>query len=169
MISPQEQEKEHDFCQLVNRYKDMLWHICSDYPLSAAYQRDDCFQEILIKLWHYYGSLRKPESERQWVYRIATNTMLMLRRQNGNLPTLPLPPGIEYSSSVSEYFRQEDYNHLRQLIDQLDYPDNRIVRAHLDGFKFEEIAGFSQMTTVAVFNRYYRAIIKIKQQYEDII
>lgn len=163
------QEKEQDFARLVKQYQDMLWHIASDYSLSAAYQRDDCFQEILIMLWHCHGSLRQPESERQWVYRIATNTMLMLQRKKSNLPTQPLPSDEEPAASVSEYFRQEDYDHLRQLIEQLDYPDNRIVRCHLDGFKFAEIAASMQMSTVAVFKRYYRAIKKIMLQYEDII
>ena len=140
---------EQKFHRLVTQHKNMLWYICSDYSLNEAWELKDAFQEVLLELWRSFGTLREQESEKAWVYRVATNTMLMLQRKKSNLPTQPLPSDEEPAASVSEYFRQEDYDHLRQLIEQLDYPDNRIVRCHLDGFKFAEIAASMQMSTLS--------------------
>ncbi len=160
-------DKEQDFRRIVKQYRNMLWHIISDYTFGASLQPDDCFQEVLFMLWRYHGSLRRAESERQWVYRVATTTMLMLRRKKSNHPFESLTTVEDPIESINEYYRQEDYALLWQLIDQLDRTSSLIVRAHLDGFTFDEIAVSMQMTTAAVSKRYSRAISKIKQQYEN--
>ncbi|MBP5572946.1 MAG: RNA polymerase sigma factor [Bacteroidales bacterium] len=77
---------QSDFNALVLRHKAMLWHICSDYNIGKAWKTEDCLQEVLISLWRSYGSFEKRSSEKTWVWRVATNTMLMLRRKDVRSP-----------------------------------------------------------------------------------
>ena len=156
---------EQEFHRLVTQHKDMLWHICSDYSLNVAWELDDAFQEVLSELWRSIGTLREQESERAWVYRVATNTMLNLCRKQRGVPTRPLPD-FE-AEAVEDYRLREDYECLLQLIDQLDEVDRLIVRSHLDGYKHSEIADMLNMSTSAVEKRYSRALKKIRKQYEN--
>lgn len=160
-------EYEQEFHRLVAQHHDMLWHVCSDYSLNAAWELKDAFQEVLLELWRSFGTMKEHESEKAWVYRVATNTMLNICRKHKKVPTHPLD---DYDDKATEAYRQqEDYEYLLQLIDQLDEVDRRIVRSHLDGYKHSEIAEWLKMSTSAVEQRYSRALKKIRKQYEDTI
>ena len=71
-----------DFNALVLRHKAMIWHICSDYNVGKVWKTEDCMQEVLISLWKSFGTFEGRSSEKTWVWRVATNTMLMLRRKD---------------------------------------------------------------------------------------
>ena len=107
-----------EFNALVLRHKTMLWHICSDYSLGRAWNIEDCMQEVLISLWRSFGAFEGRSSEKTWVWRVATNTMLMLRRKDVRSPQTE---SIE-TASVGEKGDEpsdESYQQLQQLIDTL--------------------------------------------------
>ena len=70
--------KETAFNAMLLRNKAMLWHICSDYSLGRAWRIEDCLQEVICILWRDFSKFEGRSSEKTWVYRVATNTMLML-------------------------------------------------------------------------------------------
>ena len=155
------------FYEFVERHKDMLWHVCSDYSLGQAWQIDDAFQEVLCSIWTGLPSLRKRENEKAWAYRVATNTMLMISRNQQNRPTDPLPDNLEHLIATDgDVLTNIDYNNLLQLINQLDEPDRRIVRMHLDGFNFKEIGRDLGISRDAAAQRFNRAIKKIRQSFQ---
>ena len=81
-----EKEREAAFRELLDRQRDMIWHVCQSYTLSAAWETEDAFQEVLCVLWRDLEAFDGRSSERTWVYRVATNTLLMLKRKAGNRP-----------------------------------------------------------------------------------
>lgn len=59
-----EKEREVLFRGLLDRQRDMIWHVCESYSLSAAWETEDAFQEVLCVLWnqgfrHLYRKLMK--------------------------------------------------------------------------------------------------------------
>ena len=66
------------FYEFVERHKDMLWHVCSDYSLGQAWQIDDAFQEVLCSIWTGLPSLRKKESEKVRRFNIWVVEIMML-------------------------------------------------------------------------------------------
>ena len=124
-------------------------------------------QEVLCALWKDLPKLRKKESERIWVYRVATHTMLTISRKRHNQPTDPLPSDIlqwagDDSDAATGYRR-----YLTDLIDQMGDTDRRIMRAYIDGFSLKNIAKMLEMSEDMVYKRYNRAIKKLRQRYED--
>lgn len=154
-----------EFNALVLRHKTMLWHICSDYSLGRAWNIEDCMQEVLISLWRSFGAFEGRSSEKTWVWRVATNTMLMLRRKDVRSPQTE---SIE-TASVSEKGDEpsdESYQQLQQLIDTLPEESGTIIRAFLDGFSYKEIADMTDSSVGAVAMRIARTKRKLKQMYE---
>lgn len=88
---------------MVMRQQDLIWHVCSDYSLSAAYEVEDGVQEVLCALWRYFDKFEGRSSERTWVYKVATNAMLMLYRKAGNRTT-----GAERTATFAGYQRALD-------------------------------------------------------------
>jgi len=153
-------DREKAFEELVLRHRDMIWHTCTDYSLSAAWEVQDAVQEVLYVLWRDFGKFDGRSSEKTWVYRVVTNTMLSLKRKASNLPHLnqeEIPDTAEEDS--------DNYQLLLQLIDNLNDEDKKIIRAQLDGFKIHEIASMTGLS-VATIGRRLQSIRKyIHEEY----
>lgn len=154
-------EKEQRFKDLVHRNRDMLWHVCRDYRLSAAWTVDDAFQEVLCSLWRDIGQYKGASSERTWVYRVAINTMNSLKRKKSNQPPAEPP------ASGIEAYKPSDLRDLEQLIENLGEPDATILRASIDGFDYAEIAEITKLSVGAVGMRLTRAKERIKKIYQS--
>ena len=123
-------------------------------------------QEVVSMLWRDYGQFEGRSSERTWVYRVATNTMLMLRRKHMRCPlTEPLGENREVEDVAVES-NDDRYQQLLQLIDALPERDGRVIRANLDGFSYQEIADMSGTTVGAVAMRIARVKKRLKRMYE---
>ena len=156
---------EADFNAMLLRNKAMLWHVCSDYKLGKEWSPEDCMQEVMVNLWRSYGSFEGRSSEKTWVWRVATNTMLMLRRKsNKSLDTIPFG---DNESEVLEEQGNESQKQLQQLIDALPEKDAIAIRATLDGFSYKEIAEMTDSSVGAVAMRIARTKRRLKKLYEQ--
>ena len=152
---------ERTFKELIHRHRDMIWSICSSYRMSAAWTTEDAFQEVLCELWRGIGSFDGRSSERTWVFRVATNTMISLIRKIGNQASSPSTLKREPS------YRDDDYRDLVEMVDAVPEPDHTIIMAHLSGFSYAEIAKTTGLSVGAVSVRLSRALRKLRKQYNQ--
>jgi len=154
-------QKEKQFRELIHRNKDLIWHVCEDYSLSPAWTTDDAFQEVLLTIWKSMGQFKGKSSERTWIYRIAVNTMLSIKRKRSNQPSdLTLEINEDKQSLPHQY-------DLERLIEQLGEPDSIIVKSSLAGFDYSEIAEIADLSVGAVAMRLSRAKEKLKKILSD--
>lgn len=155
-----------NFNALVLRHKAMIWHICSDYSLGRAWNTEDCMQEVMVNLWRDFDKFEGRSAEKTWVWRVATNTMLMLRRKDVRSPqTETMDPTNEGLAGAA--LQDDNYQQLLQLIDALPEENSVAIRAFLDGFSYKEIADMTGGTLGAVAMRIARTKRKLKQLYEQ--
>ena len=160
-----DKDRESAFRGLVDRQRDMIWHLCQTYSLNAAWETEDAFQEVLCMLWRDLETFDRRSAERTWVYRVATNTLLMLKRKVSNQPqqtvdvqeveTIPTPP------------TDSDYRHLLQLVNCLEAKDSQIVMAHLHGFSRQEIAKMTGLSLPTVARRLAKAKKWLEKHYYE--
>ena len=157
--------RTENFNALVLRHKAMIWHICSDYTVGKAWKTEDCIQEVLISLWRSFGSFEGRSSEKTWVWRVATNTMLMLKRKEDRRPpTEPIEAvGVDEKDDETG---NEKYKQLQQLINALPEESSTVIRAFLDGFSYKEIAEMTGSSVGAVAMRIARLKRKLRLMYE---
>ena len=155
-----------EFNALVLRHKAMIWHICSDYRLGSAWKTEDCVQEVIVNLWRSFKSFEGRSSEKTWVWRVATNTMLMLQRKDVRSPQTE---SIETDNvdKRDEEPSNDSYQQLQQLIEALPEESGVIIRAFLDGFSYKEIAEMTESTIGAVAMRIARTKRRLKKLYEQ--
>lgn len=158
------ENREAAFNAMVARHRDMIWHVCSDYSLSAAFEVEDGVQEVLCALWRCFDSFEGRSSERTWVYKVATNAMLMLYRKAGNRPS-PLQQAEGHESPTVP--DDENYRFLLQLIDQLDPSERQVLRAHLDGFSNNEISSITGLSLATIGRRLASAKKRLRKEYEQ--
>jgi RNA polymerase sigma-70 factor (ECF subfamily) len=143
----------------------MIWHICSDYNLGKAWKTEDCVQEVLVSLWRSLGAFEGRSSEKTWVWRVATNTMLMLRRKDVRSPQTESIDTVSMDDK-DDGSSNESYQQLQQLIDALPEESGTTIRAFLDGFSYKEIADMTGSSVGAVAMRIARTKRRLKQMYE---
>ena len=154
-----------EFNALILRHKAMIWHICSDYRLGSAWNIEDCVQEVIVNLWRSFKSFEGRSSEKTWVWRVATNTMLMLQRKDIRSPQTE---SIETNNvdKKDEEPGDDNYQQLQQLIEALPEESGVIIRAFLDGFSYKEIAEMTNSSVGAVAMRIARLKRKLRIMYE---
>ena len=165
VINNAETSQAANFNALVLRHKAMIWHICSDYNIGKAWRTEDCMQEVLVSLWRSFGTFEGRSSEKTWVWRVATNTMLMLRRKDVRNPQTESIDSVSVDDKDDEP-SNERYQQLQQLIDTLPEESGTIIRAFLDGFSYKEIADMTGSSVGAVAMRIARTKRRLKQMYE---
>jgi RNA polymerase sigma factor (sigma-70 family) len=75
------EEKEAQFASAVEQHRDALYRVCCAYVRDES-DRQDIYQEVLMRLWKSLDSFRGESNLGTWVYRIAVNTCLgWLRRE----------------------------------------------------------------------------------------
>ena len=154
-----------EFNALILRHKAMIWHICSDYSLGKAWKTEDCVQEVLVSLWRSFGAFEGRSSEKTWVWRVATNTMLMLRRKDVRSPQTESIE-TENEDTKDDEPSNDSYQQLQQLIEGLPEESGVIIRAFLDGFSYKEIAEITHSSVGAVAMRIARLKRKLRIMYE---
>ena len=173
MASSESQEAEKsrietshaEFNALILRHKAMIWHICSDYRLGSAWNTEDCVQEVIMNLWRSFKSFEGRSSEKTWVWRVATNTMLMLRRKDVRSPQTE-PIETENEDTKDDEPSNDSYQQLQQLIEALPEESSVVIRAFLDGFSYKEIAEITHSSVGAVAMRIARLKRKLRIMYE---
>lgn len=153
---------EQRFKGMICRHKDFIWHICESYRMGAAWEVSDMFQEVLCMLWRYYPRFDGRSAERTWIYKVANNTLISLKRRAVNLQQTSgaIPEQCDDNTNA-------EYNDFMRLIETLEEKDYNIVKAHLDGFDYAEIAQMVGISVAAVSMRLSRAKQKLRKMYED--
>ena len=153
------------FNALVLRHKAMIWHVCSDYNLGKAWNTEDCMQEVMANLWRSFDQFEGRSSEKTWVWRVATNTMLMLKRKEVRSPQTESIETEDVDKKDDEP-SNDNYQQLQQLIDALPEDSGTVIRAFLDGFSYKEIADMTNSSVGAVAMRIARTKRRLKQMYD---
>ena len=154
-----------EFNALILRHKAMIWHICSDYRLGSVWNIEDRVQEVVMNLWRSFKSFEGRSSEKTWVWRVATNTMLMLQRKDVRSPQTESIE-TETVEKKDEEPSNDNYQQLQQLIEALPEESGIIIRAFLDGFSYKEIAEMTNSSVGAVAMRVARLKRKLRIMYE---
>lgn len=158
-------DKEQAFNAMLLRNKALIWHICSDYNLGKVWNVKDCMQEVIVSLWRYFDTFEGRSSEQTWIYRVATNTMLMLRRKDNKNPATEQIDIHEEINDMS-YEANDDSQLLCQLINELSEENGMIIRAHLDGFTYKEIADMTNLTEGTIAMRITRIKLQLKEMFK---
>jgi RNA polymerase sigma-70 factor (ECF subfamily) len=148
-------EKEAQFLQMLNRYKDVVIKACYIYT-SEKVQLGDLYQEVLINLWQGFDKFRGDAKISTWIYRTAINTCITWHRRN-NKHNLLVPldeltvEAIAEDSSKTKYL-QEMY----QMISCLEPLEKAIVTLWLDENSYDDIASITGLSRANVAVKLHR-------------
>lgn len=152
---------------LIERYQEQLyWHIRR--MVVSHDDAQDVLQNTFIQIHLHIAELRKTESERAWVYRVATNESLQWLRQQREYVSLDTDDAASllYALTTDNYTDTGDALLLQFQQAVLTLPTMQRTVFNLryyDELPYEEIAEITGSTVSAAKTNYHYAKEKISK------
>lgn len=151
------------FIELINQHKGILHKICNIY-FNLDPNKEDYYQEILIRLWKSYPSFKNQSEFSTWLYRVALNTAIDIIRKQNLRPKYTELSIVEYNIPENEISESDKKEVLYMAINHLSDVEKAIILLYLEEYNYKEIAeiiGISESNTGVKINRIKNQLIKI--------
>jgi len=165
------------FGVLVRRYQERLYH--SVYRLvENAEDAQDVVQEAFLNAYQSLDGFKGDALFFTWLYRIAVNTAISLKRKHRAMARLEtrkngehtIEPPDPSASSRPEYAleQSEQGTRIRQALSRLS-PEHRavLVMKDMEGQKYETMAEILQVPIGTIRSRLHRARLELRELLEQ--
>ncbi len=157
------------FGSLVVKYQDRLFNGVARM-LGNASDADDVLQETFLQAFRKLSSFREDSSFYTWVYRIAINAAINLRRRQKRMLTLSdesqFSDRMVTDPELGPEKRLEHSDEVRELQDGLnqlsDEHRNILVLREIEGMSYEDISELLDMPIGTVRSRLHRARLQLR-------
>jgi RNA polymerase sigma-70 factor, ECF subfamily len=154
---------------LVVRYQDRLFNGLARMLGSAA-DADDVLQESFLQAFRKLSSFRESSSFYTWIYRIAINAAINLRRRERR--SVNLSDNAQFhdqlvtdpdSGPARRMEQSEEVRELQEALNQLsDEHRNILVLREIEGMSYEDISQILDMPIGTVRSRLHRARLQLR-------
>lgn len=158
------------FSVLVERYSARVYGVCFSY-LGNRQDAEDTAQETFVKAFKAMRSYQFLSSFYTWIYRIAANTCMDLRRRSSKLSAVSLDEAMETDDSQVFWqipdqgplpdelaIQAETRQLIREGITKLpDFLQEIIILRDLEGLSYHELADLLNLSEGTVKSRLSRA------------
>lgn len=163
------------FGELVRRYQDRLYNTVFRL-VDNGEDALDVVQEAFLNAYQSLNSFKGDSLFFTWLYRIAVNTAISLKRKkrvlarigdrNGEFPTEPADPS-DLSRPGHALEQAEEEQKLHRALGRLS-PEHRtvLVMKELEGQKYEEMAEILQVPIGTIRSRLHRARLELRELLE---
>lgn len=159
---------ESKFEKLYDAYYDSVYryiYIC----VKNKWNTEDIISTVFYKIFENQDKILDVENSKNWVFRIAHNTIIDFYRKNGKV--IPLDDYMEMASDEEGYdsvLIKDEFVEIKKFIDEL--PKETIDMINLryyGGLKFKDIASVLNKSENTVKSVITRALKKIRTSYEE--
>lgn len=154
---------KEEFIELINQHKAILHKICNIY-FNLDPNKEDYYQEMLIRLWKSYPGFKNQSEFSTWLYRVALNTAIDIIRKQNLQPKHTELSKIEYDIPENEYNIESNKKELLyNAINHLSDVEKAIILLYLEDYNYKEIAeivGISESNAGVKINRIKNQLIK---------
>lgn len=153
---------EQEFINQINNHLGILHKICNTYFLYNP-NKEDYYQEILIRLWKAYPKFNNQSAFSTWMYRVALNSAIDIIRKISIQPKFIQLSSNELNIPNSRVeVKSDELEKLYQAINQLNINEKAIALLYLDDYTYDEIAsivGISKNNVGVKINRIKKELI----------
>lgn len=155
---------EKEFLRQISASQGILQKICNIYFYGSPY-KEDCYQEIIIRLWKAYPNFKNQSAFSTWLYKVALNTAIDMFRKQSIRPIHVALTKYEYNLSENIHCAESDNkDKLYRAIHQLTEIERAIILLYLESYEYREISaiiGISEGNVGVKINRIKSKLNKI--------
>ncbi|MCB2307551.1 sigma-70 family RNA polymerase sigma factor [Clostridium estertheticum] len=155
------------FEQLYDMYYDCVYRYIY-VSVKNKWNAEDIIATVFTKIFENEDKITEVEASKNWIFRIARNTIIDFYRKNSKVTTSEnsLDKGVE--DFGYEYIAiRDEFNGVKKIIDRLPENTKRMLYLRFyGGLKFREIAEIVNVAENTVKSTISRSIKKIKKNYD---
>ena len=165
-------EKDQLYREILKENDNRIFRICCWY-FTDAEERNDAYQESLIRIWEQLHSFRRESKVSTWIFRIVVNSCLTHIRKDKLRKKLIDTGKIPDSIQVSEAFPSEHdltdrkLAFFRGLLQTMNYADRTLVSLYLEELSTKEMSEITGLTESNVRVKLYRIKEQIKKEWRE--
>ncbi len=165
-------DKDQLFREILKENDNRIFRICCWY-FTDAEERNDAYQESLIRIWEQLHSFRGESKVSTWIYRIVVNSCLTYIRKDklrkSLIDTGKVPENIQVAEASPAEYDQHDIKlaFFRSLLQTLNHADRTLVSLYLEELSTKEMAEITGLTEINVRVKLHRIKEQIKNEWEE--
>lgn len=153
------------FLSLLADHERALRKICWVYG-RTAHDRDDLSQEIIGQLWASWPSYDPARPFVTWMYRVALNVAIAVRRKQQRRPIDPVDfTARDVPAPEADPVQRDDLAELHERLERFHEADRALLLLALEGHTYREIGTILGLTETNVGTRLNR----LKQTLRDAV
>lgn len=153
-----------DIQQLIVENQGIIWNVARTFYLIQE-DREDLFQDIVLKVIENYASFRAESKFSTWLYRVALNTAISHKKKKKNFLSLSDIFKLPDQEKNEKTYDSSDINSLYRAIDRLNKVEKAIILLYLEEKSYQEI---SEIIGITVKNVSVK-IVRIKKKLAEIM
>ena len=155
------------FGQLVQRYQTAVYSVSYNVLRNAA-DAEDAAQSAFLKAFEHLDRYKPEYKFFSWLYRIAVNESINLRRKKKPLTGVEHAEAVEQRSSDDDLHEHELEDRVGEALMELNPHDRAIIiLRHYQDFSYPDIAYIMDITEKKVKSRLYTARQRLRQIFEQ--
>jgi RNA polymerase sigma-70 factor, ECF subfamily len=159
----QRHPSEENLIALLESCQAAVFNICYQV-LRHQHDTDDATQVVLCKITDGFHKMRDACHFQRWVYRVAMNTALDLRRKNMRLSTRQQPYDESLTNIASEPATNEVVEVVHEQLGRLDDESQvLLIRHYFEKETLNELAEEAGVTTSAIWQKIQKAQEKLRR------
>jgi RNA polymerase sigma-70 factor (ECF subfamily) len=154
----------NDFYQkYIIPFAPMIIKICRAYTDNDD-DFQDYYQEVCLQIWQSRDRFNEKSKWSTWVYRIALNVCLSLKRKSNNELEKQSKIDVADMHATNQAFHDEQLNMLYAAIKTLSEVDRAVILLYLEEKSYHEIADITGTNTNNIGVRINRIKEKLKHK-----
>jgi RNA polymerase sigma-70 factor (ECF subfamily) len=162
--------RSDQFISVIETHRGILHKIANAYA-SAAEDRKDLVQEIILQLWKAFDRYDPRFKYSTWIYKVSLNVALAFSRKERNRVKHvdPLRDDlVQLSVPVEPAPMEASFRYLQQFITELRTIDRAILLLYLEEKSQREMAEIIGITETNISTRMGRIKAALKKKFEQI-
>jgi RNA polymerase sigma-70 factor, ECF subfamily len=159
---------ENKFEKLYDSYYNSVYryiYVC----VKDKWNTEDIISTVFFKIYENRDKIEDVEGSKNWVFRIAHNTIIDFYRKNGKV--ILIDEYMETASDEEGYdsvLTKDEFGRIKKYIEELPKETiNMIYLRYYGGLKFKDIASVLNKSENTVKSVVTRALKKIRTSYEE--
>lgn len=165
-------QKDQFYKEVLKENDDRIFRICCWY-FSDEEERNDAYQESLIRIWEQLHTFRGNSKASTWIYRIVVNSCLSgIRKEKLRTRILDLsknPEDVHLADNLQPDQDQMDskLTFFRGFLRNMKSADRTMVSLYLEEMSTREIAEITGLSEANVRVRLHRIKEQIKKEWKE--
>jgi RNA polymerase sigma-70 factor, ECF subfamily len=166
-------EKDKLYREILKENDERIFRICCWY-FTDREERNDAYQESLIRIWEQLHSFRGDSKVSSWIYRIVVNSCLThLRKDKPRRKLIDTERSIEsiqvseVSTGEHDQITEKKISFFHDFLKSLNHADLTLVSLYIEKMSTREMAEITGLSEANVRVKLHRIKEQIKKEWEE--